>query len=344
MTTSLKTRKGVLSRHFNTLSQLLSLYGDLDQFMELDADKALGDISTAEAKINKMCATFEGALYAFTEAVDHLEGPLTQDEEEKVLEHVEKAQELISRTEELLMNLVGKKQEIATSREGRESLVARVPATKFELPRLAVPEFTEPNTLKLRIGVQDVVPSVTTAKRHNVKQQRLTECRSSGCQKCEKKHHTSICFKANTKPSNQQNMNMKVNDRKKPPITRQNVACLGEVETPHTDNESCSSEDNTVLTVEHVEQDSQNTCQIFLLSGVLRAKHPRTGNFVEVTAVLDTGADRSFTDAKLAQELNLPDHGTSTMKGALDAKDLEFIRRKRIKLCAHSNAKMSQPQ
>uniref|UniRef100_A0A7I4YWZ2 DUF1758 domain-containing protein n=1 Tax=Haemonchus contortus TaxID=6289 RepID=A0A7I4YWZ2_HAECO len=490
----------------------------------MDVDRALSDISTAETKIKKMAAAFEAALYAFTDSVDHLETPLNQDEEQKVSEHIEKAQELISRTEETLLDLLGRKQEILFAREHRESPEVTAPATKFELPRIAVPEFTgkawqwdnfwelynstvhsQPlsdlqkfnyllrslkedaresiaryqvtsanyglaiDHLKSKYGrtseiVTDLhrklekwtarseklkdqrklleqlmaITSQLTSKGQNLDnpwliskvlskfseniqrqvlkekvsipeeewtmgrqlrcldeiirqeeqieeqlptkpekeikplkmrgqtdyriventpfcfycngknhwstqcmkisdpKQRLehlkathkcincgsqrhtsTECKSSGCKNCGKKHHTSICFKTNLQPPDQQKA--KEGSRKKLATTRQNVACFENDHEPRSDsentNEEDTNEDNTVLTVEEVGKETdEETRQIFLLSGVLRTKHPRTGNFVEVSVLLDTGADRSFIEVRLAQELDLPNLGTSTMK------------------------------
>ncbi|KAK6741506.1 hypothetical protein RB195_009391 [Necator americanus] len=65
-----------------------------------------------------------------------------------------------------------------------------------------------------------------------------------------------------------------------------------------------------------VEDTSNKTRQgkIFLLTGALKALHPRTQELITLRILLDTGADRSFIDAKLAKELELPSQGSVTMK------------------------------
>ncbi|KAK6765377.1 hypothetical protein RB195_025338 [Necator americanus] len=52
---------------------------------------------------------------------------------------------------------------------------------------------------------------------------------------------------------------------------------------------------------------------IFLLTGTLRSVHLRTQQHITLQVLLDTGADRSFIDAKVADELGLPSLGTTTM-------------------------------
>ncbi|VDP35314.1 unnamed protein product [Heligmosomoides polygyrus] len=76
-------------------------------------------------------------------------------------------------------------------------------------------------------------------------------------------------------------------------------------------------EDHTVLSVENSETEKQlsdEKVDVFLLSGVLRTKHPITQQFVDISVLLDTGADRSFIDTKLAEELKLPNCETTTRK------------------------------
>ncbi|RCN34189.1 hypothetical protein ANCCAN_19964 [Ancylostoma caninum] len=53
--------------------------------------------------------------------------------------------------------------------------------------------------------------------------------------------------------------------------------------------------------------------EIFLLTGTLQALHPRAQQLLTLQVLLDTGADRSFIDGKLAKELGLPNHGSITM-------------------------------
>ncbi|XGW03187.1 hypothetical protein V3C99_014858 [Haemonchus contortus] len=88
--------------------------------------------------------------------------------------------------------------------------------------------------------------------------------------------------------------------------------------------ETQTTSDLTVMRV----QDTSKT-EIFLLTGTLRTVHPRTQKLVTLHVLLDTGADRSFIDAKLANELQLESHGVVTMKlktfGAATTKEVQCI-------------------
>lgn len=220
----------------------------------------------------------------------------------------------------------------------------------------------------------------------------LPDCKSTGCKKCGGKHHTSTCFQIGRTGTDQP----KGKFGRKTTTTRQNVAVssdqnISEEGTAESSVEE-NVEDNTILTVEEScegKEMAKGSSDIFLLTGFLQAKHPSTKQFVDVRVLLDTGADRSFIDTKLAKELILPKLGITTMKvstfgakkptqiecmktrlniwdakgtkhelelfthntlttsqvqGRLDAKDLKFIRKKRIKLSAAHDSKSSHPQ
>ncbi|ETN71127.1 hypothetical protein NECAME_04690 [Necator americanus] len=78
-----------------------------------------------------------------------------------------------------------------------------------------------------------------------------------------------------------------------------------------------------------VEDTSNKTRQgeIFLLTGTLKALHPRTQEVITLRILLITGADRSFIDTKLAKGLELSNQGTVTIKlqtfGAQSTKEIQ---------------------
>ncbi|KAK6030328.1 Tas retrotransposon peptidase A16 [Ostertagia ostertagi] len=150
----------------------------------------------------------------------------------------------------------------------------------------------------------------------------FAECKARGCMHCGKKHHTSTCFKSSAthEASKAQTPNWKKEEKQKSSKARQNLT-LCEEEDTHTDNDN--TDNFTVMKVEDASHRTQQG-EIFLLSGALRTLHPRTKKFVKVSVLLDTGADRSFIDERLAKKLQLPNHGVVSMKlstfGAATAK------------------------
>ncbi|KAK6027246.1 Tas retrotransposon peptidase A16, partial [Ostertagia ostertagi] len=155
----------------------------------------------------------------------------------------------------------------------------------------------------------------------------FTECKTKGCMHCGKKHHASTCFKGDApSPSSPvPSPDRKREQKQKSAHVRQNLTLCDETE-------SLAEEEGTPdLTVMRVEDSSCKTHQgeVFLLTGSLRALHPTTQKLVTLQILLDTGADRSFIDTRLAKELQLPSHGVVTMKlrtfGAKTAKEIQCI-------------------
>ncbi|KAK6023689.1 zinc knuckle [Ostertagia ostertagi] len=128
----------------------------------------------------------------------------------------------------------------------------------------------------------------------------FAECKGKGCMKCGKKHHTSTCFQTKQttegtplpKPSNN-----KKEGSKKTPRAQQNCAFY--------EDDTLTEDEAPNLTVMKIE----NTTK-----GTLHTVHPRTRRPLRLHVLLDTGADRTFIDADLAKELELPEHNVITMK------------------------------
>ncbi|KAK6031293.1 zinc knuckle, partial [Ostertagia ostertagi] len=145
----------------------------------------------------------------------------------------------------------------------------------------------------------------------------LAECKSKGCQKCGKKHHTSTCFKGEA--SSFERSKLKGDDaKKKTASARHNVVVCSEEENPRVQESSTESseENHTVLTVKRsaTRDENHEGGNIFLLSGTLRTKLPQSDEFIGLTVLLDTGADRSFIDETLVHDLELPQQGSVRMK------------------------------
>ncbi|KAK6030136.1 peptidase family A16 [Ostertagia ostertagi] len=100
-------------------------------------------ICNAEAEIKTRQNLFEKALYNFSEAVDKLKNPLTEEE------HITRAQEIIAQTEELLIKLGIKKQQLSSTLErthfgklGSPPGNSISPVIGIELPQLPLPKFS----------------------------------------------------------------------------------------------------------------------------------------------------------------------------------------------------------
>uniref|UniRef100_A0A7I4YZT0 Peptidase A2 domain-containing protein n=1 Tax=Haemonchus contortus TaxID=6289 RepID=A0A7I4YZT0_HAECO len=197
----------------------------------------------------------------------------------------------------------------------------------------------------------------------------FSECKGVGCTHCGKRHHTSICLK-NTEP-NFPTTQAEQKNNGKPKNSLQNFTSNEpQIEAGANDADISAVAENPKATVKG---------DICLLTGSIKVMNPVTERLRDVLVLLDTGADRSFIDFELAQELQLPRQGSSTMRlstfgttqqrditcpitslsiwdnegvqhtlqlyihdtitpnvsrPALDKRDINFIKRKHIRLCS----------
>ncbi|KAK6754263.1 hypothetical protein RB195_013328 [Necator americanus] len=151
MATSLKTRKGVLSRHSNSLSQALARHATLGEGVGLEDQGAyrtiLNEIQKAEMEIKSLQDIFDRALFAFTKTVDNLKEPLTEEEEAKVSEYISGAHELISQSTSLLIKLEINKEQLTFNTRTQAGLMGNEhpnenTVARIELPKLPIPEFS----------------------------------------------------------------------------------------------------------------------------------------------------------------------------------------------------------
>ncbi|KAK6033660.1 Tas retrotransposon peptidase A16 [Ostertagia ostertagi] len=104
----------------------------------------------------------------------------------------------------------------------------------------------------------------------------------------------------------QKPMNVRKDSQKKTTQIQHNLAICEEEDAGNV---------NANLTVMKVENTTKNKPDnSFLLTGNLNTVHPGTQQPMKLHVLLDTGADRSFIDVDLAEELQLPKHNVVAMK------------------------------
>ncbi|KAK6760642.1 hypothetical protein RB195_021920 [Necator americanus] len=149
MATSLKTRKRVPNRHSNSLTQLLTKHEELGNNVNLQdreaCSAALKHVQNAIVENKTLQTTFEGVLHAFTDKVDKMPEPFTNDEEDKVSEYTTNVEEHIASTTNLLLE-----EEIARATLASHSLTSPIynvchPSLESqpEPPRIPIPEFND---------------------------------------------------------------------------------------------------------------------------------------------------------------------------------------------------------
>ncbi|EYB82580.1 hypothetical protein Y032_0356g3353 [Ancylostoma ceylanicum] len=138
-----------------------------------------------------------------------------------------------------------------------------------------------------------------------------SQCQRRPCFSCQQRHHTSCCFQSGSKRWNsipENELNYKKEARrtstggKKPKLFKSSVKVnqLGNEEQEHA-----SLEEQSILEVQSGKcfQSKQGT---FLPTGELTVMNPTTRKLRKVDVLLDTGAEISFIDTTLAEELQLP--------------------------------------
>ncbi|VDO54438.1 unnamed protein product [Haemonchus placei] len=142
------------------------------------------------------------------------------------------------------------------------------------------------------------------------KMHKFVECKDKGYMQCGKETSHFDIPEKEVKP--------------KPAQVRQNFALCEESDT-HVENHQTS--DLIVIRIEtHQEKEIIATISS---PGTLRTLHPRTQKLGTLQVLLYKGANRSFIDAKIADELLLANHYVVTMKrrtfGAETAKEIQCI-------------------
>ncbi|RCN43499.1 zinc knuckle [Ancylostoma caninum] len=137
------------------------------------------------------------------------------------------------------------------------------------------------------------------------------DCVSKGCARCDrKKHHFSICPKllevvsAHQKESTHQPQPAKGKEGNRTKFRKgTNIQCVESIPSSHSNEPEAVFSTATEYATEGL---SSGKADVFLLTGKARIKHAKTGKLQEVQVLLDTGADKSFIESGLAEELELP--------------------------------------
>lgn len=150
-------------------------------------------------------------------------------------------------------------------------------------------------------------------------QHATAECKRRVCFVCQGKHHTSCCFKTATSPkipTTQQPKSTpvgKARDKERPsrkPIsTAAHQVNHDEVPVPTREND----QPNPVAQL-YSSETNPRIPETFLPIGELTIMDPTTRRLRKVPALLDSGAECSFIDQKLADELRLPTLGNTTLR------------------------------
>ncbi|VDL66940.1 unnamed protein product [Nippostrongylus brasiliensis] len=153
------------------------------------------------------------------------------------------------------------------------------------------------------------------------------ECKRRNCFECQGRHHTSCCFKARVASSSQDvapskpqrkdkhpsaAAKSKPKDLEHPRTTQQPVKqfvthCLN-------DSDRDTEEDAESIAEYHSSRQHLGIGETYLPIGELLVLDPSTRELRRVAALLDSGAECSFIDQQLAEELHLPAADASTLQ------------------------------
>ncbi|VDL72059.1 unnamed protein product [Nippostrongylus brasiliensis] len=178
------------------------------------------------------------------------------------------------------------------------------------------------------------------------------ECHGRSCLRCQGRHHTSVCFKAqvatpaDTAPVKPQRKDYapaatakpKAKDTDNHRQTHKSVKHLAAL-CQDSDMEHTSEEDVESIAEYHACSDLLGSDETYLPIGELTVHDPSTDRLRKVVALLDSGAQCSFVDQQLADEMQLPTVSTSTLRlrtfGA--QQDIE-VQTRRVPLKAWDNS------
>ncbi|VDL67923.1 unnamed protein product, partial [Nippostrongylus brasiliensis] len=157
-------------------------------------------------------------------------------------------------------------------------------------------------------------------------QHSAAECSGRSCLRCQGRHHTSVCFKAqvatpaDTAPVKPQRKDYapvatakpKAKDTDNTRQTHKSVKHLAAL-CQDSDIEHTSEEDVESFAEYHASRDLLGNGETYLPIGELTIHDPSTDQLRKVEALLDSGAQCSFIDQQLAEEMQLPTISTSML-------------------------------
>ncbi|VDL74292.1 unnamed protein product, partial [Nippostrongylus brasiliensis] len=149
------------------------------------------------------------------------------------------------------------------------------------------------------------------------------ECKRRNCFTCQGRHHTSCCFRQKIAPeANPTQQNEKQPSTTAKPKARNNnprqQRQVKQFTTQYHEEESSeqeNEEDEVGSIAEfHASKKLLGIGETFLPIGELTIMDPSTRKLRKISALLDSGAECSFIDQKLADELNLPEMSKTTLR------------------------------
>ncbi|VDL83949.1 unnamed protein product [Nippostrongylus brasiliensis] len=152
------------------------------------------------------------------------------------------------------------------------------------------------------------------------------ECHGRSCLRCQGRHHTSVCFKAQVatpadsapiKPQRKDyapvaTVRPKAKDTDNNKQSHKSVKQLAAL-CPDSDTGHTSDEDVESIAEYHASRNLLDTGETYLPIGELTIHDPSTDQLRKVVALLDSGAQCSFIDQQLADEMQLPTVSTSKL-------------------------------
>ncbi|VDL70784.1 unnamed protein product [Nippostrongylus brasiliensis] len=152
-------------------------------------------------------------------------------------------------------------------------------------------------------------------------QHTTSECKKRVCFACQGRHHTSCCFKATTPPDSSTSARQgkpfptgrakekgKFTPKPNSTSTRAHQLSNQEQDIARTD------EEEVPVAQLHSSASTPRARETYLPIGELTILNPSTRKLMKVAALLDSGAECSFIDQNMAEELSLPTLSTTTLR------------------------------
>nr|CDJ94813.1 Protein of unknown function DUF1759 and Protein of unknown function DUF1758 and Retrotransposon domain containing protein [Haemonchus contortus] len=134
-----------------------------------------------------------------------------------------------------------------------------------------------------------------------------TVCKKPPCFKCKKPHHTSCCFQFEKKQQMGTGVKKDGDQNARATVKARQIrkADRGTLKVNNIGQDSTPEEETSILEM-HSEKISFRAHDTFLPTGQATVLDPNTRVMRKITVLIDTGAQVSFIDATLANELQLP--------------------------------------
>ncbi|KIH69183.1 zinc knuckle [Ancylostoma duodenale] len=133
---SLRAKKGLLTRYVNDLNGIIATSSNL-----LTCEPTVRALVEALPALKASNSAVVEALSQLTDAVDRLQDPLSEDQEVKIQEYIESAQNSIVHSHALIVNIEAKRAGLNEPETSSAHLQGSVHQTRVELPAIPIPKF-----------------------------------------------------------------------------------------------------------------------------------------------------------------------------------------------------------